>query len=92
MNIFDRLANREAVNTFALGSPALNIDLRLATFAEMTGGRGFRQPKKAISSARGDRKRARSLQFKKTFKGEHRPLKHMHAAARRRALLAGYGG
>lgn len=92
MNIFERLATREAVNTFALGSPALNIDLRITTFAEMTEGRGFRQPKKATSSARGERKRKRRLQFKETFKGEYRSLNHMHAAARRRALREGYGG
>jgi hypothetical protein len=70
MNIFDKLANREAANTLSLGQPADNLDLRLATFAEMTNGRGFRAAKQAPNPARGERKRATRLQFIQTFKGE----------------------
>eukprot|EP00752_Nemacystus_decipiens_P019180 g17236.t1 len=52
MNVFDRLARREADNSLALGKPAANLPLRVAAFAEMTEGRGFRTPKRLPNPAR----------------------------------------
>jgi hypothetical protein len=66
MNVFDRLIARARAEEIRLGCPARDpaaIDRRVAAFAAMTGGCGFRQwpqtprtDNKGLS--RGDRKRA----------------------------------
>lgn len=88
MNIFSRIAGREASSAYALGAPSSNPELRKATFAAMTGGRGFRQPKKPTATVqdgktRGEIKRETRRKFVESFKGESRPAKHMHAHARK---------
>ncbi|SDJ25862.1 hypothetical protein SAMN05428983_0860 [Agrobacterium fabrum] len=67
MNIFDKIVGDQAALETSLGAPlrdTMAIQRRLTHFAALTGGRGFRTPKKvpkvdAQGMTRGDRKRAR---------------------------------
>lgn len=67
MNIFDKIVGDQTSLETSLGAPlhdTMAIQRRLTHFAALTGGRGFRIPKKvpkvdAQGMTRGDRKRAR---------------------------------
>lgn len=92
MNIFDRIAGREAASIRALGKPSGNPEARRADMAAMTGGRGFRQAKKEPGVyrdglTRGEHKRKRAAEFRERFTGEKRTLKHMHSHARAGAQM-----
>ena len=44
MNIFERMWFKQISNMARMGSPAINLDARMAFMASLTDGRGFRRP------------------------------------------------
>lgn len=93
-NAFRKVIHRDATEPFRLGCPAPDADAskrRMQAMFELTGGRGFRQPKTppkvdAQGRTRGDRKRA----LRDAANAKER-VRQMYARAdleRRAALLA----
>jgi hypothetical protein len=89
MNIFDHMSAVEAWNSKRLGTPAMNVKLRLVVMEHLTGGKGFRQePKTPKVDLDGKTRRERKLALRALTRpkyDEPQPIKFWNSKARRAA-------